>query len=54
MKSILFVMIFFVLADLYDPSPQRSTACLSAEESKLYDLVMEYRKEHKLESIPLS
>ena len=47
-------MIFFTLADFYDASPQRSTACLSAEESKLYDLVMEYRKEHKLESIPLS
>lgn len=28
--------------------------CLSAEEKKLYDLIMQYRKSKKLKSIPLS
>jgi len=31
-----------------------SGSCLSAEEKKLYDLIMEYRKANKLGSIPLS
>lgn len=31
-----------------------STVCLSAEEKKLYDLMMAYRKSKGLESIPLS
>jgi hypothetical protein len=30
------------------------TVCLSAEENKLYDLMMAYRKTKGLESIPLS
>jgi uncharacterized protein YkwD len=54
MKLSFLVMIFFALAGFDKATPARLTACLSAEEKKLYDMVMEYRKEHKLEPIPLS
>lgn len=35
------------------PQPQ-TRVCLLPEEKKLYDLIMEYRKEKNLESVPLS
>ncbi|HTF19531.1 MAG TPA: CAP domain-containing protein [Chryseolinea sp.] len=54
MKSIPFALVFLALVGFDEAQLQRLTACLSAEERKLYDLVMEYRKEHKLASIPLS
>jgi uncharacterized protein YkwD len=54
MKLISLVMFFLVFAGLGKGTPERATACLSAEEKKLYDLVMQYRKDHKLGSIPLS
>lgn len=54
MKS--FVLLVPVLL-LFIQAPERSvntTICVSAEEKKLYDLLIEYRKEKNLESIPLS
>lgn len=54
MKSFSFSIILLALVGFDNPSPQRTAACLSAEERKLYDIIMAYRKEHKLESIPLS
>ena len=36
------------------PVPALENVCLQSEERKLYDLIMAYRKEKKLESIPLS
>lgn len=54
MKSISFVIIFLAVAGFDNASPGRSAACLSAEEKRLYDLVMQYRRENKLEAIPLS
>lgn len=38
---------------LWTPSFGQET-CISAEEKKLYDLIMKYRKSKKLKSIPLS
>lgn len=54
MKSIPFAIIFLALVSFDKAPTDRVTACLSAEEKKLYDLIMEYRKEKKLEAIPLS
>lgn len=33
---------------------ESESVCVTSEESKLYDLIMEYRKANKLKSIPLS
>jgi uncharacterized protein YkwD len=54
MKSISFALFFFALVGFDNMPPARTTACLSSEEKKLYDIIMEYRKENKLEPIPLS
>lgn len=35
-------------------TPDRNPACVSSEEQKLYDLIMEYRRQKKLPPIPLS
>ena len=54
MKS--FVLILPLLLFLLQ-GPERyaeTKICISTEEQKLYNLLMEYRKEKKLESIPLS
>lgn len=54
MKSIPILIVVLALVGFDKPPSFRLTACLSAEEKKLYDLIMEYRKENKLPSIPLS
>jgi len=54
MKS--FVLIIPLLLLLFQAPEMQvdTTVCLNTEEKKLYDLLMEYRKEKKLEAIPLS
>lgn len=54
MKTISFLVLACTLLSSDPPSLSRSTACISAEEQKLYDIIMEYRKEKHLESIPIS
>lgn len=49
--------LFVLLAALVSASPipaSFDSVCLQSEEKKLYDLIMEYRKEKKLNVIPLS
>jgi len=54
MKALLFFSLLALLVSA-SPSPDlKDSVCLQAEEKKLYDLIMAYRKEKKLESIPLS
>jgi uncharacterized protein YkwD len=48
-------MVFLILALMgFGQKVEINEVCLSKEEKKLYDLIMEYRKSKKLESIPLS
>jgi hypothetical protein len=48
-------MVFLILLLMgFDQKVEINEVCLSKEEKKLYDLIMEYRKSKKLESIPLS
>jgi uncharacterized protein YkwD len=44
----------FVLLSAMEQAPELPETCLTAEEQKLYDLMMEYRKSKKLPPIPLS
>lgn len=46
-----FLLLFLLVAD---PQPGDQDICLSAEEKKLYDLIMDYRRSKKLRSIPFS
>jgi uncharacterized protein YkwD len=53
MKTLLFASLLFLLS--VEKSPEvASEVCLSAEEKKLYDLMMEYRTSKGLSSIPVS
>ena len=55
MKTIVFVAIcLFVLSAQKEAFSQEDAVCLSAEEKKVYDLIMAYRKSKKLKSIPFS
>ena len=54
MKSFAIFMLFLALTGFTDRSQKSETVCLSAEEKKLYDLIMVYRKAHRLPAIPLS
>jgi uncharacterized protein YkwD len=60
MKSFAFLLSFFLLgAASYtpDPSPKQPVSaaeCLTPEELKLYDMIIEYRKSANLPPIPLS
>ena len=54
MKSFSIVLLFLVFSGFNTQTPPLETICLSAEEKKLYDLIMAYRKAHHLEAIPLS
>jgi uncharacterized protein YkwD len=53
MKTLLFGA-FLILISIENNPKIASEVCLSAEEKKLYDLMMEYRKSKGLNSIPLS
>jgi uncharacterized protein YkwD len=56
MKTFLIFLSFALLA--FMPAPKQAittaTICLNTEEKKLYDLIMNYRKQKKLPAIPLS
>jgi uncharacterized protein YkwD len=53
-KSFSILTLFVILAGFVPRPAAEDGICLSAEEKKLYDLIMEYRRSKKLESIPLS
>lgn len=55
MRSIFFIAAFvFLQASTRPEKTMASGSCLSPEERKLYDLMMDYRKSKGLPSIPLS
>jgi uncharacterized protein YkwD len=56
MKTFLIFLSLALLAFMPAPKKESLTAeiCLSTEEKKLYDLIMNYRKQKKLPAIPLS
>src|SRR5262245_53648503 len=54
MKTLLAIVILLALTGFYHRPESGSVTCLSSEEKKLYDLIMEYRRSNNLESIPLS
>ncbi|HEY3402266.1 MAG TPA: CAP domain-containing protein [Ohtaekwangia sp.] len=55
MKTFAYAFFLLFLFQSFTPaSPLTEDVCLSPEEKKLYDLIMQYRKSKKLGSIPLS
>jgi uncharacterized protein YkwD len=54
MKSIVLSLLFIGLFGFSTFEKNKADVCLSSEEQKLYDLIMEYRKSKGLASIPLS
>ncbi|HTE34583.1 MAG TPA: CAP domain-containing protein [Chryseolinea sp.] len=54
MKTFSFIVIFLILVGFDRVPGVRNSSCLSTEEQKLYDIIMAYRKEHNLGTIPLS
>ncbi len=54
MKTFSFIIVLLAIVGFDRKGPQRNVSCLSAEEKKLYDIIMDYRKENHLGSIPLS
>jgi uncharacterized protein YkwD len=54
MKSLVIIPILILLFDLIDAKSPTDEICLSAEEQKLYKMIMVYRKSKKLDPIPLS
>jgi uncharacterized protein YkwD len=54
MKSLLLITLLVILQASATVSPAITAACLTAEESRLYELMMDYRKSKGLGSIPLS
>lgn len=49
-----FALIFSSLLLLNTPLPPTEDICLTSEEKKLYDLIMDYRKSQRLKTIPYS
>jgi uncharacterized protein YkwD len=54
MKYILVLSFFFLSFGLTDTEPKKIEATLTADEVELYNLIMTYRKENNLPSVPLS
>ncbi|HEY5823681.1 MAG TPA: CAP domain-containing protein [Cyclobacteriaceae bacterium] len=54
MKTTLFLLFCLVFGAFGHYPPPAEEVCLSAEEKKLYDLIMVYRKSKKLSPIPYS
>lgn len=54
MKTVYLFLTFLLLTGFDRRSLNESAYCLTVEEKKLYDLIMEYRKSHNLGTIPLS
>jgi uncharacterized protein YkwD len=53
MRSFATLLLFLLVLTGFNKK-STSEVCLSKEEKKLYDLIMEYRKSEKLEPIPIS
>lgn len=55
MKTVCLFLAFVIVAGFDHRSlPSETSTCLTQEEKKLYDLIMDYRKTQNLASIPLS
>jgi len=54
MRSFALLSFLIFLLGGFGNKPVATEVCLTAEEKKLYDLIMEYRKSKKLPPIPLS
>ena len=54
MRSFALLSFLIFLSAGFDNEPAATEVCLTREEKKLYDLIMEYRKSKKLPPIPLS
>src|SRR5687767_8026143 len=54
MRSFALLSFLIFLLSGFDKGLVTTEVCLNAEEKKLYDLIMEYRKSKKLPPIPLS
>lgn len=54
MRSFALIACVILILTGFDRKPVFNDICLTTEEKKLYDLIMEYRKSKNLESIPLS
>lgn len=54
MKTLSLSCLILVLFGFDQRQLRRYATCLTAEEKKLYELIMDYRKSHKLEAIPIS
>jgi uncharacterized protein YkwD len=54
MKSFAIILSILVLAVNSNNSVTSDNVCLTAEEQKLYDMIMEYRKKNNLPPIPIS
>jgi uncharacterized protein YkwD len=54
MKTTLLLSLLTILLSVRMAPNSSNQVCLKPEEKKLYELIMEYRKEKNLESVPLS
>ena len=54
MKSFAYLIPLLLFSFTGIPPYEEKTICLSKEEQKLYDLIMEYRRQNNLPAIPLS
>lgn len=54
MKTFSIILLFLVIVGFDRVNRQVNSTCLSPEEAKLYEIIMQYRKQNHLESIPLS
>src|SRR5688572_10796475 len=54
MRSFALLSFLILLSVSFNKKPPVTEICLSPEEKKLYDLIMEYRKSKNLPPIPLS
>lgn len=54
MRTVILFLALTLLVSAHSPSLRPTAVCVSTEEVKLYDLLMEYRKTKQLERIPLS
>lgn len=54
MRSFALIVFSILVMTGFDRKPPISEVCLTAEEQKLYNLIMEYRKSKGLDAIPLS
>jgi len=54
MRLLGYITAIVIMSSFNDNNPEPEEVCLSQEEKKLYDLIMDYRKSKKLKAIPYS